>query len=216
MARLTTPAGLVFDLDETLVDSRSHILNYQRDLFRELGRAFPEDEAEQFFTLDKQSLERRFFSAEDLRRIEAWRRENPYDARLGEIVPIRGADVLLRRLAGQGTPMAILSNRGTSTPRLLHMLGWNDWFNPVFSADIALRPKPDPWGLIEVARRWQTDPARLVFIGDSALDVACARAAGSLAVRVGERTQGGDVELPDLTALTDWLQTQGWLPAEDD
>ena len=25
--------GLVFDLDETLVDSRTHILNYQRALF---------------------------------------------------------------------------------------------------------------------------------------------------------------------------------------
>lgn len=62
MARLSRPlAGLVFDLDETLVDSRAHILHYQRDLFAWLGRAFPADEEDAFFTLDREALERRFF-----------------------------------------------------------------------------------------------------------------------------------------------------------
>lgn len=212
MARLNRPLdGLVFDLDETLVDSRAHILHYQRDLFAWLGRDFPAEEEEAFFTLDREALERRFFSAEELTRLGEFRRRYPYDARLHEIVPKPGAHRLLERLVAAGCPLGILTNRGTSTPRLLAQFGWNAWFRPVLSADRALRPKPDPWGLQTIAETWGTAPERLAFIGDSALDIRCARAAGALAVRVGDRETGGDLEFADLDAVGEWLAAEGML-----
>ena len=204
--------GLVFDLDETLVDSRTHILNYQRALFAWLGRPFPEGEDEFFFTLDREALEQRFFTTDDLARLVEFRARSPYDARLGEIVPKPGAVELVGRLAQTATPLAILTNRGTSTPRLLAQCGWDGVFDPVWSADLVVRPKPDPWGLTTIAATWQRQASRLAFIGDSALDVACARAAGALAVRVGDRESGGDIELADLDAVAAWLESVGILP----
>lgn len=199
--------GLVFDLDETLVDSRAHILNYQRDLFAWLGRPFPEGEDEFFFTLDREALEQRFFSADEISRLAEFRIRSPYDARLGEIVPKPGAVDLVDRLARAATPLAILTNRGTSTPRLLAQCGWGGVFDPVWSADRVVRPKPDPWGLTAISATWRLPVETLAFVGDSALDVACARAAGALAVRVGDREAGGDIELADLDAVAGWLES---------
>lgn len=203
--------GLVFDLDETLVDSRTHILRYQRDLFAWLGRPFPEDEEESFFTLDREALEHRFFTAAEIARLPEFRRQSPYEARLGEIVPKPGAALLVGRLARGRTPLGILTNRGTSTPRLLAQCGWGGVFAPVLSADVALRPKPDPWGLLTIAESWRLPAATLAFIGDSAVDIACARAAGAFAVRVGDRERGGDTEFADLDGLADWLESAGLL-----
>lgn len=176
--------GIVFDLDSTLVDSRDHIVRYNRDMFAFLGRPFPEDRMEIFYTLDKDSLDRALFDAEELARAEAFRRQDSYVARLPEIVPLPGADELLKALAGTGLKLGILTNRGSSTPLLLRQLGWSDYFDDVLSADILAKPKPDAFGLRQIAATWQTDCGRLLFVGDSHIDRACAIAAGSRFLQV--------------------------------
>ena len=46
------------------------------------------------------------------------------------------------------------------------------------------RPKPDPDGLLRIARRWNVTPAELVMVGDYRFDLDCGRAAGSRTVLV--------------------------------
>jgi len=204
--------GLVFDLDGTLVDSRHHILAYNQDLFTALGRPFPHDRAHLFYTLDRDALEREFFAPEDMPAVDAFRRAQPYNNRLHEIVALPLADSVLQQAAQQVARRALLTNRGSSTRPLLEQLGWAAHFDPVISAVDVLYPKPDPEGLLKIAEDWALDPHELAFVGDSDVDVACARAGGALAVYVGPETPppGADVALRTLTDVAAWLAAQRW------
>jgi HAD superfamily hydrolase (TIGR01549 family) len=42
--------------------------------------------------------------------------------------------------------------------------------------------KPDPWPVLEAARRWMITPAEIVVVGDFRFDVECGRTAGSRTV----------------------------------
>lgn len=204
--------GLVFDLDGTLVDSRSHILAYNQDLFAALGKPFPHEHAHLFYTLDREALDREFFTAEDMPRVEAFRRAQPYNDRLHEIVPLPLAEPVLRQAAQLVPRRALLTNRGSSTRPLLAQLGWEAHFDPVISAVDVLYPKPDPEGLLKIAADWGVEPRELAFVGDSNVDVACARAGGALAVYVGPQPSppGTDVELRTLHDVAKWLKAQRW------
>ncbi|MBT9530052.1 MAG: HAD family hydrolase [Pseudomonas sp.] len=45
-------------------------------------------------------------------------------------------------------------------------------------------PKPDPGGLLHLARQWQVPTQALVMVGDYLFDLECARAAGAHGVLV--------------------------------
>lgn len=100
--------------------------------------------------------------------------------------PASGAVPLVRTLAARGCRLGILTRNLRELALLsLAAIGLADCFDP---ADVLGRedaaPKPDPAGLHVLAARWAVDPARLTMVGDYAYDLACARAAGALAVLV--------------------------------
>lgn len=204
MARFS---AIVFDMDSTLVDSREHILKYGRDMLDFMGKPFPEDKRELFYTLDKDSLDQALFAAEEIAIANEFRRLNPYMDRLGEIVALPAADSMLARLAERQLRLGILTNRGSSTPPLLRQLGWQDYFAPVLSADILQRPKPDPMGLLQIAEHWQTSPHQILFVGDSQIDAACAQAAGARFVQITAVSPPlpNQTSFANLAALADWL-----------
>jgi phosphoglycolate phosphatase-like HAD superfamily hydrolase len=45
-------------------------------------------------------------------------------------------------------------------------------------------PKPDPDGLLQLARAWGIAPAQMVMVGDYRFDLDCGRAAGAHTVLV--------------------------------
>ncbi|RMF18695.1 MAG: HAD family hydrolase [Candidatus Dadabacteria bacterium] len=197
---------IVFDLDGTLVDSREHILNYNRDLFRWLGRPFPEQDAELFYTLDRHALEQRFFD-EDLVRVAQFRERDPYLDRLSEIRPLSGALELLSSLRQRGIALALWTNRGPSTKPLLAQLGWEGLFDIVLHADMAVPSKPSPDGARWIASRWELAPADLLFVGDSAVDREAARLAGCAFVQCAQVSPPlpQATSLPTLQAVGDYV-----------
>jgi HAD superfamily hydrolase (TIGR01549 family) len=199
--------GIVFDLDGTLVDSREHILRYNRELFAFVGREFPEAEAQRFFSWPQPALDEFYFSGDEVERAWQFRRLHPYIERLGEIRHMPGSHELLKALGSR--PKAILTNRGASTPLLLAQLGWGGEFSPVLTAADTSAPKPSPDGLFTIAAAWNLPAQTLAFVGDSPGDMSCAHAAGALAIGVGpEALQDADVQLPDLFALQTFLGCQ--------
>ncbi len=54
-------------------------------------------------------------------------------------------------------------------------------FDPIVTRDDGA-VKPDPWPLQHICQRWQTEPARVVMIGDHAFDIDCGMAAGTKTV----------------------------------
>ena len=97
-----------------------------------------------------------------------------------------GAVQLVRSLAQRGCRLGILTRNASALAQLtLEVIGLDDCFA---EADIIGRdeapPKPDPGGLLHLAKAWQVAPSELVMVGDFCFDLECARAAGATSVLV--------------------------------
>ncbi|TDV60338.1 HAD family hydrolase [Pseudomonas sp. LP_7_YM] len=110
-----------------------------------------------------------------------------------------GAVELVRELVGRGYRLGILTRNAKELAHVtLEAIGIADCFDAqdVLGRDEA-PPKPDPGGLINLARRWGIEPSQMVMVGDYHFDLACAKAAGTHTVLVN---------LPEnpWPELTDW------------
>ena len=79
--------------------------------------------------------------------------------------------------------VATMKPRG-ATWGVLSNLGVVPYMEHIFSADDMAAPKPDPWSVIESARRVGVSPEECMMVGDSMTDVGCARNAGAVSVAV--------------------------------
>jgi len=99
-----------------------------------------------------------------------------------------GARDLVRALKARGCTVGILTRNSRELALLsLSAIGLADCFvqGDVIGRD-ECAPKPDPAGLLHLAAKWQVPPQDLVMVGDFRFDLECAKAAGSLAVLVGQ------------------------------
>ncbi len=78
----------------------------------------------------------------------------------------------------QHYPLAVATNRGFSMPQILEHFSLSGYFRTVVTSRDVERPKPSPDMLFEAASRLGFAPGELLFVGDSVLDQAAARAAG--------------------------------------
>lgn len=102
--------------------------------------------------------------------------------------PAQGAVELLNYLHEQGAQLAILTRNARELAQLsLKVLGVAQYFAaPCIIGRDEAAPKPDPQGLQHLAAYWQVTPKQLVLVGDFHFDLACARAAGALAILVNQ------------------------------
>jgi len=92
--------------------------------------------------------------------------------------PYPGATALLDALIGQGVAIGLCTNKPEGLSRaLIDALGWSERLPVIVGGDSLPVRKPDPRHLIETVARAGGDPAATVFVGDSDVDVATARAA---------------------------------------
>jgi putative hydrolase of the HAD superfamily len=112
------------------------------------------------------------------------------DAVPAELQPMPHSVALLRRLHASGRRLFYLSNM--PQPYAEHLEREHDfvgWFeNGVFSARVQhIKPEPEIYAI--AARRFQADPAQLVFIDDVLGNVQAARQAGWNALHFVDATQ---------------------------
>jgi phosphoglycolate phosphatase len=96
-----------------------------------------------------------------------------------------GVEDVLGVLTDRGLRMAVLSNKPDDfTKRCVAQLLPNWRFDLVLGQRDGVPPKPDPMGALEVARGLSLSPAAFLYIGDSAIDMKTAVAAGMFPVGV--------------------------------
>ncbi len=96
-----------------------------------------------------------------------------------------GIPELCEALTEAGVKMAVVSNKPEGFVRKVIVgLGLVDFFAIVLGGDSLPERKPSALPLLHAAREVGVDPARSVMVGDSRLDVECARASGAAAVAV--------------------------------
>lgn len=123
--------------------------------------------------------------------------------------PMPGARAALDALAASGVPTAVVSNKSGPLLRAeADALGWTPRFRALVGAGDARADKPDRAPLrVALAACGAPASPRIWYIGDTALDVAAARAAGLRAVLVlggaGDAADGvgADEAVADLDAL---------------
>jgi phosphoglycolate phosphatase len=99
--------------------------------------------------------------------------------------PYPGMLELLARLQGEGLKLAVLSNKpDADTKRLVAALLPDVRFGAVYGERAGVPRKPDPTSALGVAAELGVVPGDCAFIGDTAVDMDTARAAGMYGVGV--------------------------------
>ena len=122
------------------------------------------------------------------------------DAHLRHVVPMPGAAEALA--AGAAWPQGVVSNKqGKFLRAEVAHLGWAGHFGAVVGAGDASADKPDPVPIVlALDRMGRGADASVWYLGDTALDMEAARAAGVTAVLVGDASHDGGIDRarPDL------------------
>jgi phosphoglycolate phosphatase len=110
---------------------------------------------------------------------------------LAHLRAMPGAQALL--LAAGAVPCAVVSNKaGVFLRREVTHLGWDGYFGAVIGAGDAAADKPDAAPLLLALKRLGVPAGRDVwYVGDTALDMRAARAAGCCAVLLGTAAHDG-------------------------
>jgi phosphoglycolate phosphatase len=175
---------LVFDLDGTLIDSRRDLADAANALIVEYGGSPLDVDAVTGMVGEGAALlVRRTLTAAGVERADLraalTRFLELYDERL--LVHTRlydGTADALTALARLAT-LAILTNKPQHhTRRILEGLGIASLFHSVTGGDTPHGRKPDPAGLNAVISAAGTTPDTAIMVGDSAIDLRTARAAG--------------------------------------
>ena len=201
---------IVFDLDGTLIDSRHDLADAANALIVErggqplavdaitamVGEGAPLLVARALkaahLNLDLHSALQRFLELYDQRLLVHTRL---YD----------GTREALEALAARA-PLAVLTNKPQHpTERILDGLGIARFFGWIVGGDSPYGRKPDPGGLAHLMSVGGAGPAETVLVGDSAIDLRTARAAGTriCLVRYGFGFQTAAAELTGGEAIAD-------------
>ena len=181
--------GVIFDLDGTLVDTLEDIGDaMDRVLAREGAPGHTSEEYRYLIghgirNLVTEALPAELRSAERVARcyermIDDYGRHSLVKTRAYEGVP-----ELVRALRAGGVPLAIHSNKSDALTRdIVAALLDPDDFVSVSGARPDAPLKPDPAVALAIAARFGLPPARVVYLGDSLVDMRTATAAGMLPV----------------------------------
>ncbi len=180
---LCTPKTFIFDWEGTLASSQAFLVACYEKTFSAFGKPLPPVEVLlSYASLDvfrehlredvgkAQHLFQDFLKTEDCTTLSV------YD----------GVSELLSFLNEQGYPLFIISNgNGRNLNKLAHDLGWSSFFKKIVGANDFLVRKPDPEIVFQTLAFEGICPDQTTwFVGDSAIDLACARGAGCTAVNV--------------------------------
>jgi phosphoglycolate phosphatase len=99
--------------------------------------------------------------------------------------PYPGIPVMLDALVECGTPMAILSNKPHDFTILTAERLLDRWeFKEIRGVGEHTLPKPDPTGAVALAARLGVSPGRVLYVGDTSVDMDTASSAGMVSVGV--------------------------------
>lgn len=182
-------AGVLFDMDGTLLDSEATHLRAFRDAGHAIGWPIPDA-----LLLDMVGIHRDANAAmlrdrlgSDFPLADFYARGDAlFEAAAEAGIPVRpGARALLAHLARSGIPLAIVTS--TDAPfaqQRLARAGLLDFFATIVTRSDVTRPKPDPQPYAIAAQRLGVAPAACIAVEDSHTGVRSALAAGIATVMV--------------------------------
>jgi phosphoglycolate phosphatase len=207
----------IFDLDGTLIDSRADIARSVNEALKELGLpAVETDKIADFVGNGVRQLMTRVLGEA----LGARPGNEILEAGITSYLAAYERGLLVDTKLYPGTPealeklwwsqKAVITNKPERfSRRILEGLGAARFFETILGGDSMLQKKPDPAPLRFVMDRCGVSPADTVMVGDSLVDIAAGKAAGTLTCgitggfRPGEELEGAgcDVILDSVAGL---------------
>jgi phosphoglycolate phosphatase len=184
---LRRPRAIIFDWDNTLVDSWGTIHDALNFLMAAMDKPlWTIEETRERVRLSLREAFPAIFGDrwEEARQIYIDRFRAIHLARL---TPLPGSEIMLRQLAGDGHYLAVVSNKTGAVLRAeADHIGWSGFFGSIVGAGDCHADKPHP-APVELALQ----PCGIVpgpdvwFVGDTAVDMECALATGCIPILLG-------------------------------
>ena len=199
---MTAPSAILWDWDNTLVDGWAAIEAGLNAAFRAFG--MPEWDRAQVLGNVRKSLRESFppLFGPDWERARDIFYAEVRARHLAVVAPMPGAAGALEA-AGRVAPQGVVSNKqGPLLRAEAAHLGWAAHFGALVGAGDAERDKPDAAPLLMALGMLGVPASGAVwYVGDTALDMEAARAAGCLAVLLGDASHDGGVAAarPDMS-----------------
>jgi phosphoglycolate phosphatase len=211
--------AVIFDLDGTLVDSARDIVAALNHGLAQAGH--PPMAVAAAHAIISVGLERMVElalqesgtppAAAELEGLQAISREYYDQHLLVHTRPYAGAIEVLSALRSAGARLGVCTNKlQLPARRVLTELGMEHFFDVVIGRDSLPHSKPHPEPLLASLRALDASPDHAVMVGDSDIDVACAKAAGVpvIVMRHGysgmpPEELGADAVLEDFSTLFD-------------
>jgi phosphoglycolate phosphatase len=200
----TRPSVLLYDWDNTLVDGWAGITAALNAVFTAFGRELwtVQDTRNRVRVSLRESFPVMFGNQWEHARDIFY--ETLTHKHLDHVCPMPGVPEVLE--AGIPWPQGVVSNKaGAFLRREATHLGWNRFFGAVVGAGDAAADKPDPAPIhLALSQLGRIADPSVWYMGDTALDMQAARAAGVTAVLIGNADHDGGVEraAPDIHFLS--------------
>ncbi|MBX2830879.1 MAG: HAD family hydrolase [Rhodospirillales bacterium] len=201
------PKAVLFDWDNTLVDSWGTIQAALNMTFDEFGK--------ETWTLE-QTKQRVARSLRDSFPVlfgeDKWHaaKDSFYNhfqsIHLETLTPLSGAYDLLCALRENGTYIGVVSNKnGDFLRKEAEHLEWTQFFGKIVGATDAAndKPAPDPVHMA-MGDSSAAQYENLWFVGDSVVDIQCARNVGATAILIGDEITGHSDGQNSATLSPDW------------
>ena len=185
--------NIIFDLDGTLIDSSTGVIESTNYALKALNQPTRSDEEIKRFIgypLDKMFPA---FCDAPVDRLKAAFQVKAQEAIIASAEPLPGVEALLPLIAGRYRLGIATTKFSVHTEGIIKKLGWDDYFKTLVSGNEVINVKPAP-DIVELAlARLEGTAADTVMIGDTVNDVLAARGAGIKVIAM--RSPFGDDDL---------------------
>jgi beta-phosphoglucomutase-like phosphatase (HAD superfamily) len=213
---MTPPAGVVFDLDGTLVLTEGRNAVVWHRFFQAYGIGYDDDLAHHVMgrrARDSLVELTHLFPDRSVNELVREVTDIELAVPLSDVQPVAGAVHLVRRLADARMPLALVTSAGRAyAHELLRELGLLDAFAIMVTGENVARGKPDPEGYLAACEHLGLSPASVVGFEDSRAGVAAVKGAGMVCIAVAtnqprELLAAADIVIADFEDL----EPVGWL-----
>ncbi len=175
--------GILFDLDGTLVDSLKVTFEaFNQGILSQGGKRHSPAEIMAYFGPGEKEIFAQIIGREGAQ--AAYDVSCKYmDDSMTSIPLHAGVGDLLEKIKSAGAPVSIFTGRSWNTTEIIlrhHRI--LDRFITVIANDHVKAPKPAPDGILIAAERMKMEPAGLMYVGDSVVDIRSAKGGGAQAV----------------------------------
>lgn len=216
LASLRRFRGFIFDCDGVLIDSFVANVAYY-NMYRTRFGLPPMSPEEEMFTHTQNVFDsiRRIIPEELYGAAMEYRKLLNYRDILPFLRREPGVRRLLSWLKNARFALGVNTNRTDTTGMVFEAVDLEGFFEPVMTAGVAPRPKPDPGGMYAILEAWGMGAGEVVFIGDSDVDEMTARNSGVAFWAYKNPALAADLHVPDFGFLLHALR-RAWPEISED